>query len=188
MDRHPPGYSLPPYDDELDSPTGHGAAAVRLLTSVEEPVDRDRPYVTQPSPLATPAFLNTMSSPSVSMLSLHPKEASKHQGPDREPEASTMAFDECPAAASSLETRQEPEMQAATTADDSLPPPLPHPSSSSPSVLHRPLPKLDVVIPPPLYIKQLRPTITAKLHSPASSALSGSPNLAEALPTIPEGP
>ncbi|KAK1256439.1 hypothetical protein MKX07_008698 [Trichoderma sp. CBMAI-0711] len=186
MDRHPPGYSLPPYDDELDSPTGHGAAAVRLLTSVEEPVDRDRPYVAQPSPLATPAFLNTsMSSPSVSRLSLHPKDASKLHGPHREPETSTMAFDKCPAAASSVESSQGPEMQAATTADDSLPqPPLP----STPSVCHHPVPDLDSVVPPPLYIKQLRPTTTAKLHSPASSALSGSPNLAEALPTIPEGP
>ncbi|UKZ82129.1 Chitin synthase, class 2 [Trichoderma virens FT-333] len=164
MDRRPPpGYSLPPYDDELDSPTSptHGAAAVRLLTSVEESVDRDRdrdrPYVTPSSPVATPAFLNMSSSSiSISTASLQPKDASKHQGSN--PETSTMAFDECPAAASSLETKQEPEMQAATAADD--PPP-------SPSV---------------------RKNNTAKLHSPKSSVLNDSPNLAEALPTIPEGP
>ncbi|EHK15842.1 uncharacterized protein TRIVIDRAFT_40032, partial [Trichoderma virens Gv29-8] len=184
MDRRPPpGYSLPPYDDELDSPTSptHGAAAVRLLTSVEESVDRDRdrdrPYVTPSSPVATPAFLNMSSSSiSISTASLQPKDASKHQGSN--PETSTMAFDECPAAASSLETKQEPEMQAATAADD--PPP-------SPSV-HHPLPFLDVNVPPPLYIKQVRKNNTAKLHSPKSSVLNDSPNLAEALPTIPEGP
>ncbi|PKK43182.1 hypothetical protein CI102_12933, partial [Trichoderma harzianum] len=180
MDRRPPGYSLPPYDDELDSPTGHGAAAVRLLTSVEESPDRSRPYVTQTSPMATPTFLN-MSSPSSSTSSLQPKDASKHQGSN--PETSTMAFDECPGAASSLETKQETEMQAATKADAPLPPlPL-----SSPSV-HNPLPPLDVAVPPPLYIKQVRKNNNAKLHSPRSLALNDSPNLAEALPTIPEGP
>ncbi|KAH7171487.1 class 2 chitin synthase [Dactylonectria macrodidyma] len=36
----PPEYSLPPYDDELHhTPTGLNPAAVRLLTSVEEPYD-----------------------------------------------------------------------------------------------------------------------------------------------------
>ncbi|KAL5086303.1 Chitin synthase, class 2 [Trichoderma cf. simile WF8] len=180
MDRRPPGYSLPPYDDELDSPTGHGAAAVRLLTSVEESPDRSRPYVTPASPMATPTFLN-MSSPSSSTSSLQPKDASKHQGSN--PETSTMAIDECPGAASSLETKQETEMQAATKADAPLPPlPL-----SSPSV-HNPFPHLDVAVPPPLYIKQVRKNNNAKLHSPRSLALNDSPNLAEALPAIPEGP
>ncbi|KAM5354185.1 hypothetical protein ACJ41O_000835 [Fusarium nematophilum] len=42
----PPDYSLPPYDDEdlHHTPTGHSPAAVRLLTSVEEPYDA-RTYV-----------------------------------------------------------------------------------------------------------------------------------------------
>lgn len=38
----PPDYSLPAYDDDHDTPTGHGAAAVRLLTSVEESIDTRR--------------------------------------------------------------------------------------------------------------------------------------------------
>ncbi|KAM0445873.1 hypothetical protein ACHAO4_009711 [Trichoderma viride] len=88
-----------------------------------------------------------------------------------------MAFDECPRAASSVETKPETDMQAAnSTADDH--------ASSFPSLHHLPNPPLpDVVIPPPLYIKQVRKINTAKLpRSPTS------PNLAEALPTIPEGP
>ncbi|UNI20420.1 Chitin synthase [Purpureocillium takamizusanense] len=35
----PPDYSLPSYDDDHDTPTGQNSAAVRLLTSVEDPVD-----------------------------------------------------------------------------------------------------------------------------------------------------
>ncbi|CEJ94858.1 Putative Glycosyltransferase family 2 protein [[Torrubiella] hemipterigena] len=35
----PPEYTLPSYDDEQDTPSGHNPAAVRLLTSVDEPVD-----------------------------------------------------------------------------------------------------------------------------------------------------
>ncbi|UKZ64594.1 uncharacterized protein TrAtP1_005808 [Trichoderma atroviride] len=61
MDRHrrsdiPPDYSLPPYDDELDSPTGHGAAAVRLLTSVEEPAERPS---RSPRPQYEPSVLSS---------------------------------------------------------------------------------------------------------------------------------
>ncbi|KAI8667038.1 Chitin synthase [Fusarium sp. Ph1] len=48
--QRPPDYSLPPYDDdELNhTPTGHSPAAMRLLTSVEEPYDAHE-YV-PPSP------------------------------------------------------------------------------------------------------------------------------------------
>ncbi|KAI8717544.1 Chitin synthase [Fusarium sp. LHS14.1] len=48
--QRPPDYSLPPYDDdELNhTPTGHSPAAMRLLTSVEEPYDAHK-YV-PPSP------------------------------------------------------------------------------------------------------------------------------------------
>ncbi len=35
----PPDYQLPSYDDENDTPTGQNAAAVRLLTSVDEPTE-----------------------------------------------------------------------------------------------------------------------------------------------------
>ncbi|RSL77624.1 Chitin synthase 2 [Fusarium floridanum] len=50
MPQRPPDYSLPPYDDdELNhTPTGHSPAAMRLLTSVEEPYDAHK-YV-PPSP------------------------------------------------------------------------------------------------------------------------------------------
>ncbi|KAL6365223.1 hypothetical protein LRP88_01208 [Fusarium phalaenopsidis] len=48
--QRPPDYSLPPYDDdELNhTPTGHSPAAMRLLTSVEEPYDAHE-YVLQRS-------------------------------------------------------------------------------------------------------------------------------------------
>ncbi|EOO03997.1 putative chitin synthase 2 protein [Phaeoacremonium minimum UCRPA7] len=55
----PPDYALPSYDDEHDdTPTGQGgnAAAVRLLTSMEEPISEGRPYVqqlSQPPPALT---------------------------------------------------------------------------------------------------------------------------------------
>lgn len=35
----PPEYTLPSYEDEHDTPTGQNAAAVRLLTSFEDPFD-----------------------------------------------------------------------------------------------------------------------------------------------------
>ncbi|KAJ9148978.1 Glycosyltransferase family 2 protein [Pleurostoma richardsiae] len=54
----PPEYALPAYDDERDAtPTGQSAAAVRLLTSMEEPFSDSRPYVQSelfPTPLALP--------------------------------------------------------------------------------------------------------------------------------------
>lgn len=46
----PPEYSLPSYDDEHDTPTGQNPAAVRLLTSVDEPLDDAHSYVI-PAPL-----------------------------------------------------------------------------------------------------------------------------------------
>ncbi|KAF7560370.1 hypothetical protein G7046_g3786 [Stylonectria norvegica] len=52
----PPEYSLPPYDDDDElhhTPTGQSHAAVRLLTSVEEPLDM-RTYVTEDSNLSPP--------------------------------------------------------------------------------------------------------------------------------------
>ncbi|KAI0131959.1 class 2 chitin synthase [Xylariales sp. AK1849] len=45
----PPDYSLPSYDDDNDhTPTGGNAAAVRLLTSMEEPLPESRPI--RPTP------------------------------------------------------------------------------------------------------------------------------------------
>lgn len=41
----PPDYSLHSYDDDHDTPSGLNSAAVRLLTSVESPIDDSRPYV-----------------------------------------------------------------------------------------------------------------------------------------------
>ncbi|KND91637.1 Chitin synthase 2 [Tolypocladium ophioglossoides CBS 100239] len=50
----PPDYSLPSYDDENDTPTGLNAAAVRLLTSVEEPAESfTTAYVAPPPPAIT---------------------------------------------------------------------------------------------------------------------------------------
>ncbi|GKT47393.1 uncharacterized protein ColSpa_07574 [Colletotrichum spaethianum] len=53
----PPDYSLPPYDDRDDTPSGrsNNPAAIRLLTSVEEPIMDSRPsqdarVVAQPLP------------------------------------------------------------------------------------------------------------------------------------------
>ncbi|ORY59657.1 glycosyltransferase family 2 protein [Pseudomassariella vexata] len=46
----PPEYMLPPYDDEHDhNPTGGNSAAVRLLTSMEEPLPESRPSI-RPTP------------------------------------------------------------------------------------------------------------------------------------------
>ncbi|KAF4464030.1 Chitin synthase 2 [Fusarium albosuccineum] len=55
MPSRPPDYSLPPYDDDElhHTPTGHSPAAVRLLTSVEEPYDAHT-YVSPSSPRLTP--------------------------------------------------------------------------------------------------------------------------------------
>ncbi|KAI1763152.1 glycosyltransferase family 2 protein [Hypoxylon sp. FL1150] len=49
----PPGYALPNYDDENDHIAHHpggNPAAVRLLTSMEEPLPDPRPYVLPPMP------------------------------------------------------------------------------------------------------------------------------------------
>lgn len=51
----PPGYALPGYDDENDhfmSGSGGNPAAVRLLTSMEEPLEGPRPYVLPQIPSA----------------------------------------------------------------------------------------------------------------------------------------
>ncbi|KAF4982237.1 hypothetical protein FZEAL_2121 [Fusarium zealandicum] len=63
MPSRPPDYSLPPYDDEdlHHTPTGHSSAAVRLLTSVEEPYDAHT-YV-PPSPPKQPPTLPLSTSP-----------------------------------------------------------------------------------------------------------------------------
>ncbi|CAJ2512170.1 Uu.00g051850.m01.CDS01 [Anthostomella pinea] len=54
----PPDYALPSYDDEHDhTPTGSGGAAVRLLTSMEEPLPETRPYVHPETALAPPALV-----------------------------------------------------------------------------------------------------------------------------------
>ncbi|OAA70804.1 class 2 chitin synthase [Akanthomyces lecanii RCEF 1005] len=39
----PPDYSLHTYDDDHDTPSGTNSAAIRLLTSVESPIDESRP-------------------------------------------------------------------------------------------------------------------------------------------------
>ncbi|KAM3481914.1 hypothetical protein MY8738_004223 [Beauveria namnaoensis] len=43
----PPDYSFHTYDDDHDTPNGTSSAAVRLLTSVESPMDEFRQYVPQ---------------------------------------------------------------------------------------------------------------------------------------------
>ncbi|KHN99315.1 class 2 chitin synthase [Metarhizium album ARSEF 1941] len=45
----PPEYTLPSYEDEHDTPTGQSAAAIRLLTSFEEPFDHSSSRTTRPS-------------------------------------------------------------------------------------------------------------------------------------------
>lgn len=61
----PPDYSLPSYDDEHDTPSaGQNPAAVRLLTSVDEPLEDSRSYV----PPAHPAPLNLTPSASVKLV------------------------------------------------------------------------------------------------------------------------
>uniref|UniRef100_A0A8H7N6Q9 Uncharacterized protein n=1 Tax=Bionectria ochroleuca TaxID=29856 RepID=A0A8H7N6Q9_BIOOC len=44
----PPDYSLPMYGDDQDTPTGHNPAAVRLLTSVDEPYHEPPPERPRP--------------------------------------------------------------------------------------------------------------------------------------------
>ncbi|KAI1848170.1 hypothetical protein JX266_005883 [Neoarthrinium moseri] len=53
----PPDYALPSYDDDLDTPTGGNSAAVRLLTSMEEPLPESRPYVLPRLALSSPLSL-----------------------------------------------------------------------------------------------------------------------------------
>ncbi|ATY66192.1 class 2 chitin synthase [Cordyceps militaris] len=43
----PPDYSFHTYDDDHDTPNGTSSAAVRLLTSVESPIDEPMPYVSK---------------------------------------------------------------------------------------------------------------------------------------------
>ncbi|KAI0164991.1 glycosyltransferase family 2 protein [Xylariaceae sp. FL1272] len=69
----PPDYALPGYDDELDhhAPTGTGhPAAVRLLTSMEEPLPDTRPSIRssprrsyQPSIISTPSRASSIRDP-----------------------------------------------------------------------------------------------------------------------------
>ncbi|WAO90654.1 Chitin synthase [Fusarium falciforme] len=90
MPQRPPDYSLPPYDDdELNhTPTGHSPAAMRLLTSVEEPYDAHK-YVppspskqTPSSPLASsalsPKTTPSSSSPPVAIPSPLPPLVPQH--------------------------------------------------------------------------------------------------------------
>ncbi|EXF74330.1 chitin synthase [Colletotrichum fioriniae PJ7] len=60
----PPDYSLPPYDDrDDDTPTGrsNNPAAIRLLTSVEEPIMDRAPYVIPTAPQQSTSTSTTVS-------------------------------------------------------------------------------------------------------------------------------
>ncbi len=50
----PPDYSMHSYDDDHDTPSGTNSAAIRLLTSVESPIDESRPYVSMNRAIALP--------------------------------------------------------------------------------------------------------------------------------------
>lgn len=50
----PPDYSLPSYEEENETPTGQNPAAVRLLTSVEDPIESNIEYVPPPLTVSKP--------------------------------------------------------------------------------------------------------------------------------------
>lgn len=78
----PPDYSLPSYDDDHDTPTGQNSAAVRLLTSVEDPVDSPA-YVEPPlSPLAS-VVVRGFSSPSSAAFRFHRSHETSSPPPGR---------------------------------------------------------------------------------------------------------
>lgn len=75
MDGTPPrpSYALPNYDDDHDHIThgsGGNPAAVRLLTSMEEPLPESRPYV-------PPTVTDAPMSPTLVPLPLAPKKEAK---------------------------------------------------------------------------------------------------------------
>ncbi|TPX09041.1 uncharacterized protein E0L32_001698 [Thyridium curvatum] len=90
----PPDYSLPSYDDEHDTPTGSSSnpAAIRLLTSMDEPISEPRPYVKFPSPVLVPSPLSLTRSPAYSSPAATPEHLSKlKQAEEGKPRAQGQA-------------------------------------------------------------------------------------------------
>ncbi|OAQ62223.2 chitin synthase A [Pochonia chlamydosporia 170] len=70
----PPEYSLPSYEDEHDTPTGQNAAAVRLLTSVEEPIDNHSESASPHRPWTPSSRVSEFSRPPPSSVSYEPSD------------------------------------------------------------------------------------------------------------------
>ncbi|CAH0025498.1 unnamed protein product [Clonostachys rhizophaga] len=90
----PPDYSLPMYGDDQDTPTGHNPAAVRLLTSVDEPYHEPPPYVTYPPSSQLPDTSHKTpaapESPQAGKASV-PSSADKKQQGDPQPSTNTSS-------------------------------------------------------------------------------------------------
>jgi chitin synthase len=162
----PPDYSLPSYDDDHDTPTGQGSAAVRLLTSVEEPLD-SRPYV---SASATPTVKESRSRSPVPLLSrrcdiaLFPLPSYVRQEPTQ---LSTPEY------LGSLRIQEEAE---------ALPRPRPAYASPMANIESESGPK----IPPTRFSRKPVRHATIKLQK--KTATIAGPEILRSMPAIPQGP
>ncbi|KFG78866.1 class 2 chitin synthase [Metarhizium anisopliae] len=70
----PPEYTLPSYEDEHDTPTGQNAAAVRLLTSFEDPFDHSSETSSPHRPWTPSSRVSEFSRPPPSNVSYEPSD------------------------------------------------------------------------------------------------------------------
>ncbi|KPM40316.1 Chitin synthase 2 [Neonectria ditissima] len=177
----PPEYSLPPYDeDELHhTPTGQNPAAVRLLTSVEEPYDAHTyvapslpmPSLASPSPSIplqipfSPLKPPILIPPPVSSVSLPAGKA-----PENTAAAAKTAEVSQPDHTDSLKKKKGEEAAVLSP----LPPGITLSIANSPSIL----PSKRLSGSPPAKLQD-------QYHKPASNAALG--NMGRDLPPIPEG-
>ncbi|KAI8666278.1 Chitin synthase [Fusarium keratoplasticum] len=185
MPQRPPDYSLPPYDDdELNhTPTGHSPAAMRLLTSVEEPYDAHK-YVppspskqTPSSPLASSAL-----SPKTTPSSSSPPVAIPSPLPPLVPQHS-MSSDKGKQVSGSYPEHLDDLEKDTTSEERDRVSPLPLPPAYSPSVAES-----QSLLPR----DAMSGGLSAKLQSKKSKnsmrvAFADMPDMPRDLPEIPEG-
>ncbi|KAK9778298.1 putative chitin synthase [Seiridium cardinale] len=155
MDNRPPDY----YDDDNDHPSGRNSAAVRLLTSMEEPLPESRPYVLPA--VASPSSKSLMPPP----LSLR-KEKERQQVAQKDciqsPKISTPDYFE--------ELRKQEDGPTPKTISFAEPP------STEPDS-----PKRKPVV-------KVQRTSTVKLQKKKKLPKVTQAEILQTLPTIPEGP
>jgi len=187
----PPEYTLPSYDDERDTPTGSSgnAAAVRLLTSMDEPLPDPRLYVVSPllPALAPPPLcISKLPVPLATCEVTGPPQQSPSPPAHRVKFASPPAADEPPrrkgvapkrSPTVKLQKKKKPAFVVQSVITEALPV-IPEGPSARRSSIRQKKPSSEPSTPAPAY--KARPTETRSLsnaNSPRPSRRSYQPSV-----------